>query len=163
MDTEDYEFYKQHQNKEKSRTKVRTRLYVDSDLAFFEYKQKEKGVTRKFRYQFPSEEHGTMTKGKRRFFEGLYSSFYGTLPEKKISPALRSEYSRLTLCSKDSGERVTIDFKIKLSGLRDHNEKVKLNNVAIVESKSMSLDGVSHKIMEKHGIKKAKSCSKYCL
>jgi hypothetical protein len=42
MDTNDYLFYNQHQNKEKSRTKVRTRYYVDSNLAFFEYKQKEK-------------------------------------------------------------------------------------------------------------------------
>jgi len=40
MDTEDYLFYKQHQNKLKSRTKVRTRYYVDSNLAFFEFKQK---------------------------------------------------------------------------------------------------------------------------
>lgn len=42
MDTQDYLFYNQHQNKLPSRTKVRTRHYVDSgDLAFFEFKQKE--------------------------------------------------------------------------------------------------------------------------
>jgi len=40
MDTQDYQFHKQHENKEKSRTKIRTRLYKDSDMAFFEYKQK---------------------------------------------------------------------------------------------------------------------------
>ena len=69
MDTEDYHFYNQHQTREKARTKIRTRLYKDSDLAFFEYKQKENGITRKFRYEFPSDEHGIMTKGKTRFFE----------------------------------------------------------------------------------------------
>jgi hypothetical protein len=69
MDTPDYFFYNQHQNKETSRTKIRTRLYKDAELAFFEYKQKENGVTRKFRYQFPVQEHGHMTKGKVRFFE----------------------------------------------------------------------------------------------
>jgi hypothetical protein len=57
MDTPDYFFYNQHQNKEKSRTKIRTRLYKDSNLAFFEYKQKENGITRKYRYEFPSKEH----------------------------------------------------------------------------------------------------------
>ena len=62
MDTQDHLFYNQHQNGEKSRTKIRTRLYLDSNLAFFEYKQKQDGVTRKFRYQFPVEEHGNMTK-----------------------------------------------------------------------------------------------------
>ena len=43
MDSKDYMFYEQHQRGEKSRTKVRTRHYVDADkLAFFEYKQKVK-------------------------------------------------------------------------------------------------------------------------
>ncbi|MBT3727451.1 VTC domain-containing protein [bacterium] len=69
MDTHDHLFYNQHQNKEKSRTKVRTRYYVDNNLAFFEYKHKKKGITSKYRYEFPSEEHGFMTKGKKRFFE----------------------------------------------------------------------------------------------
>jgi hypothetical protein len=41
MDSEDYNFYNQHQNKDKSRTKIRTRLYKDSDMAFFEYKQNQ--------------------------------------------------------------------------------------------------------------------------
>jgi len=68
MDTQDYLFYNQHQSKEKSRTKVRTRLYKDSDIAFFEYKQKNNGITQKFRYEFPREEHGKMTKWKTRFF-----------------------------------------------------------------------------------------------
>ena len=40
MDTDDYLFYNQHQDKKSSRTKVRTRYYVDSNLAFFEFKQK---------------------------------------------------------------------------------------------------------------------------
>jgi hypothetical protein len=40
MDTDDYLFYNQHQNKVNPRTKIRTRLYEDSDLAFFEYKHK---------------------------------------------------------------------------------------------------------------------------
>ncbi|MDR2411127.1 MAG: VTC domain-containing protein [Candidatus Peribacteria bacterium] len=40
MDTDDYLFYDQHQNKLNSRIKVRTRLYVDSNLAFFELKHK---------------------------------------------------------------------------------------------------------------------------
>ena len=76
MDTIDYMFYNQHENKEKLRTKVRTRLYEDSHLAFFEYKEKENGITKKYRYEFPFLEHGTMTKGKKRFFDGVYQSNY---------------------------------------------------------------------------------------
>ncbi len=40
FDTADYFFYHQHLNQNKSRTKIRTRKYVDSHLDFIEYKQK---------------------------------------------------------------------------------------------------------------------------
>ena len=76
MDTQDYLFYYQHQNKEKSRVKIRTRNYQDSHLAFFEFKQKTNGITRKFRYQIPGDEHGIMTKEAKGFFKGVYMSFY---------------------------------------------------------------------------------------
>lgn len=169
MDTENYMFYKQHQewtkdeNGKKSRTKIRTRLYTDSNMAFFEYKQKEWETIRKFRYEFPAEEHGTMTKWKTRFFEWVYMSFYGHLPE-KITPALNTNYNRMTLCSKDNGERVTIDFNIKTNDLRDSKAKsVSIENAVILESKSMSESCASHKVMEKLWIETASSCSKYCL
>jgi hypothetical protein len=69
MDSEDHLFYKQHQAGLNPRTKIRTRLYKDANLSFFEYKHKLDGITSKYRYEFPSEEHGIMTKGKKRFFE----------------------------------------------------------------------------------------------
>jgi hypothetical protein len=100
MDTADYFFYNQHQDKHNSRTKIRTRFYEDARLAFFEYKQKENGITRKFRYQFPYEEHGTMTKGKKRFFEGVWQSVYEGKKVPEISPAINTKYKRITLVSK---------------------------------------------------------------
>lgn len=163
MDTQDYVFFNQHQNKEKSRTKIRTRLYKDSDMAFFEYKQNQNWVTRKFRYLFPSDEHGKMTKWKTRFFEWIYASFYGKLPQ-KISPSMKSEYKRLTLCAKDSWERLTVDFDIKLESLRNSESKeTELNNLVIIESKSMNKNSTSKNIMKKNDIKKIPNCSKYCL
>ena len=164
MDTEDYLFYNQHQNKVPSRTKIRTRHYTDAgDLAFFEYKQKEAGVTKKFRYQFPASEHGTMTKGKKRFFEGVFQSMYGEkAPD--ISPAMRTKYNRLTLVSKTWEERLTIDFNISVKNLRSKKAKnIKLENLVIIESKSLSDNCKSIQIIEWHGIKRAKSCSKYSL
>lgn len=41
MDTEDKLFFHQHERKEDSRLKVRTRHYVESKLAFFECKHKD--------------------------------------------------------------------------------------------------------------------------
>lgn len=164
MDTADYLFYNQHENQVPSRTKIRTRHYVDSgDLAFFEYKQKENGITRKFRYQFPAVEHGTMTKGKKRFFEGVFQSLYGEkAPD--ISPAISTKYNRLTLVSKTGEERLTIDFNIVIKDLRHEDAKeIKLKNLVIIESKSLSDDCKSLHIIESKGIARADSCSKYSL
>lgn len=163
MDSEDYFFYNQHQGREKSRTKIRTREYIDSKIAFFEYKQKENKVTRKFRYQFDLAEHGKMSPESNKFFEGIFQSIYGgDVPT--IFPSLETKYNRLTLCSKDSAERLTIDFNIRLKDLRDDSKELfPLENVVIIESKSDRTDGLSTKIIESHGVNKAKACSKYGL
>jgi hypothetical protein len=164
MDTDDYLFYNQHQNKQKSRTKIRTRYYVDSDLAFFEYKQKNNWVTSKYRYDFPSEEHWFMTKWKKRFFDWIWQSTYEQDKAPKITPSIKTRYKRITLVNKTGGERLTIDFDIKTNDLRDKKSKeVNLKNLVIIESKSLSNDCHSCKIMKKHWINKAKSCSKYSL
>lgn len=164
MDTEDYMFYNQHQNQEKNRTKIRTRYYIDSNLAFFEFKQKKEWITSKYRYEFPSEEHGFMTRGKKRFFEWVWQSTYDGENAPKITPAIKTTYKRITLVSKDSSERLTIDFDIKTLDLRwDNTSEVDLKNLVIIESKSLSKKCNSCKIMTKHNIKKAKSCSKYSL
>ncbi len=164
MDTLEYLFYNQHQSKETSRTKIRTRYYTDSDLAFFEYKQKQNWITTKYRYEFPSEEHGFMTKGKKRFFEWVWQSMYSNTKAPKLSPSIKTKYKRITLVSKDSTERLTVDFDIKTLDLRNHkSSEVNLTNLVIIESKSLKKNCYSSKLMQKNNIKKAKSCSKYSL
>ena len=164
MDTEDYLFYNQHQEKKTSRTKIRTRYYVDSNLAFFEYKQKINWITSKYRYEFPSEEHGFMTKGKKRFFEWVWQSMYEGKKAPQIIPSIRTKYKRITLVSKDASERLTIDFDIRTLNLRDKKaSEVNLKNLVIIESKSLSKNCNSCKLIQNHGFKKAKSCSKYSL
>ncbi|NVP17512.1 polyphosphate polymerase domain-containing protein [Candidatus Gracilibacteria bacterium] len=164
MDTSDYLFYNQHQNKLESRTKVRTRYYVDSNIAFFEYKQKNAGVTNKYRYEFPAGEHGFMTRGKKRFFDGVWQSVYSGEKAPEISPAIRTTYKRITMVSKSGDERLTIDFDIKALDLRKKNaETIDLKNLVIIESKSMKQESDISKIMNKNKIEKANSCSKYSL
>ncbi|MDD2907673.1 MAG: polyphosphate polymerase domain-containing protein [Candidatus Gracilibacteria bacterium] len=164
MDTADYLFYNQHQNKLESRTKIRTRYYVDSNIAFFEYKQKNNGITNKYRYEFPASEHGFMTRGKKRFFDGVWQSVYAGEKAPDISPAIKTTYKRITMVSKAGDERLTIDFDIKALDLRKKNaETVDLKNLVIVESKSMKEDSDICKTMAKHKIEKAHSCSKYSL
>lgn len=163
MDTDDYLFYHQHENKVASRTKVRTRLYQDSHLAFFEYKQKEDGVTKKFRYEFPFLEHGTMTKGKKRFFDWVFQSSYSEkTPD--ISPSIRTRYNRLTLVAVDGEERLTIDFNIRVQDVRNRSSREKhLKNLVILESKSMSKTCRSVELMKAKWFERAHGCSKYSL
>ncbi len=164
MDTEEHLFYKQHQAKQNKRTKIRTRLYKDSDLAFFEFKQKENWITQKYRYSFPIEEHWTMTKGKKRFFEWVWQAMYNWEKAPTITPSIRTKYKRITLVSKDWSERLTIDFDIKTENLRNlSQDEVNLKNLVIIESKSLNKDCTSCETMKRHGIKEAKSCSKYSL
>lgn len=164
MDTDDYLFYNQHQNKLKSRTKVRTRYYVDSNLAFFEFKQKNNWITNKYRYEFPSEEHGFMTRGKKRFFDWVWQSIYAEEKAPNISPSIKTTYKRITMVSKAWDERLTIDFDIKATNLRKKlAEVVDLKNLVIIESKTLKSECETCKIMKKNNIEKASSCSKYSL
>ena len=164
MDTADYLFYKQHQNNEKIRTKIRTRNYVDTGTAFFEYKQKEDWVTKKFRYELKDiSEHWIMTPESQKFFEKIYKSIYKKSPE-KIFPSLVTEYYRITLCAKYSEERMTVDLKVKTKDLRIPESKViSYDNLVIVESKSMTKNSICSQIMKSSNICSSGSCSKYCL
>jgi len=164
MDSDEYDFYLDHQAGKTSRSKVRTREYIDSGVAFFEYKQKHKGLLRKFRYPIGLRDHGKMTTESSKFYEGIATSFLGRGTTKKLSKSLRTEYNRLTLCSKDSSERVTIDFDMKFTSLRGDKSSYSLHNAVIIESKSScSTCCNSCDIMKKHKIPAASSCSKYCL
>jgi len=164
MDSDDYLFYNQHQEQKQSRTKVRTRYYIDSNLAYFEFKQKINGITNKYRYEFPSEEHGFMTKWKKRFFEWVWQSIYNNNLAPKLSPSIQTKYKRITLVSNDGSERLTIDFNIKTQNIRDKNSKqIYLKNLVIIESKSLNKDCLSNEIMKNHNFEEAKSCSKYSL
>jgi hypothetical protein len=164
MDTKEYDFYYQHEDGTTPRTKIRTRHYIESDIAFFEFKQKEKRVTRKFRYQCDVSEHGMMSNESIRFYSGVYQSMNSAAPTHIIFPAMGTRYQRFTLCSKNNDERLTIDFNIHLYDTRNPEKApIHLKNLAIIESKSNSTDCLSHHVLKELGIEEAKSCSKYCL
>jgi len=166
LDTKEYLFYQQHESWSSSRTKVRTRHYLDADnLAFFEYKHKAGDIQRKHRFQCPVAEHGKLTPSGMKFYHELWQDIYPHKEVQYIFPSMWTRYKRFTLCSHNMKERLTIDFAIELIELRGENKwaiKI-LDGVAIVESKSMSHDCLSHRVMEQQWIPKAKACSKYGL
>lgn len=114
MDTADYHFYHEHEHKKHKRIKLRTRQYVDSKQAFFEYKQRDGDLVRKFRYECPVNEHGKMTDESNRFYAELVTQFNKDHKKTLVTPAISTNYQRITLCSRNSDERVTIDFNLEL-------------------------------------------------
>lgn len=163
MDTANSDLFYEHERGDEMRNKVRTRNYTDStDLCFFEYKHKINKVTRKFRYKCPASEHGIMTEEAQGFFTGIYESLNGEVSHYWLSASLATRYQRITLCAKNSGEKVTIDFGFQFEDLRS-GIKHNLNEIVIVESKSNSEHCTTGKIMKKIKVPQAKGCSKYCI
>lgn len=165
MDTSDYLFYHQHENRLHQRMKVRSREYVDSEnLAFFEVKEKEWKVIRKSRYPINVSESKTLTKENIAFYNGICQSLWLDWSNRNLTPSMRTRYKRITLCSKKSDERITIDFDVQVQDLRTENSKlINLWAFSIIETKSSRKHSKSHKIIESLCYEKAKWCSKYCL
>jgi hypothetical protein len=156
MDTETNDLFYEHENGHEMRNKVRTRNYTDSaDLCFFEYKHKMNKVTRKFRYKCPALEHGQMSDEAEGFFAGVYESLNGQTPHYRLTPSLATRYQRITLCAKDSGEKVTIDFGFEFEDVRT-GIKHNLDEIVIVESKSNSEHCMTGKVMKQMGVSQAK-------
>lgn len=148
MDTKDYEFYHNHQLGHTTRTKARTRKYVDSDLFFFEFKQRINKQITKYRYAIDQNEHGKITMKSVKFFQGIYTSIYGDKLTKLIFPTLNNTYNRITLCRKTNNERVTIDFNVHYTDCENPNNTHQLSNVAIIESKADIWPAPSHALFE---------------
>ena len=162
MDTKNYDLYYHHEKGKEKRIKVRTRYYVESDLAFFEFKQKEWDVTRKFRYKIASENRHQMTDNDQRFYASIYQSIDPKAPKHVLFPSLEISFERVTIVSKKNDERLTVDFNLQFTDLRnDKKSPIKCENLVIVESKSASTRTYSHKLMRSYGVRPAKWCSKY--
>lgn len=162
MDTKNYDLYYHHEKGMEKRIKVRTRYYVESDLAFFEFKQKEWDVTRKFRYKIDPIHRHQMTDNDQRFYASIYQSIDPKAPKHVLFPSLWVSFQRVTIVSKKNDERMTIDFGLTFTDLRNPKRApLTLDHVVIIESKSASTKTYSHKLMRKYGIRPAKGCSKY--
>lgn len=163
MDTPEHVFYHQHENKAPSRIKIRSRWYKDSNEAFFEFKQKDGKLIRKRRIPIALDAHGKMTDETHTFYASLCTSLDMVHSKQSLQATIGTQYNRITLCSKNNDERITIDFNIKLTNAQNPSQEKHLTARAILESKSTSEQCLSHQIMQELGHEQAKGCSKYCL
>lgn len=103
--------YHDHLNDVKTRAKLRTRKYVDTDLTYIEVKLKEEGNTVKFRKEYPPINHGHLTRDAQQFFDKMYEKQYdNTFSAGRLMPSISTGYQRFTMCNKDYSEKITIDF-----------------------------------------------------
>jgi hypothetical protein len=147
-------FYNEHHRGRSSRYKVRYRTYVDSDLSFLEVKHKYKGRTNKKRikvddmnYEMPSED--------RKFLKKLM------VPKSDLQPVMMNTYSRITLVSKHSIERLTLDINLSF----EFGEKQKdLKNIVIAELKQerITRDSPFYKVVRQKEMRPYR-LSKYCM
>lgn len=126
MDTSDFLFFQLHEQNSKKRTKIRTREYVESDLAFFEFKQREGDLVSKSRFKMPVQESKDITAEGKTFYQSMCANLDLPYSHRNLRPSLRTLYKRITLCSKKNDERITIDFDIHVENLRT-NTKEKIN------------------------------------
>jgi hypothetical protein len=157
FDSPDLSFFRAHHNKSLNRVKVRYRLYVDSNLCFFEIKQKNnRKRTEKSRIQVESP--SMVLRGPELRFLAEKTGLDGT----RLQPALWVEYQRTTLVRKDLSERITLDTELKF-WTHDHEKLFQLPGLAILElkqSRATRQSPVSEALRSAHI--KPLSISKYC-
>ena len=109
FDTPSFEHYLAHHNLRKSRFKFRHRIYVESDLHFFEIKEKnKKDRTVKSRVMVKNK---IALPGEQAL---LLVAAATTADGKQLEPKLWSNFHRLTLVHKTRQERMTIDINLIL-------------------------------------------------
>lgn len=111
FDTPDYDSYMGAAHKRRRRFKVRTRTYVDSQLAFLEVKTRgARGNTVKKRISYAVElaELGHLSRGGRTWVSDILTGAHCSDESSRLSPVLRGSYTRSTLLMPEGG-RATID------------------------------------------------------
>lgn len=149
-------FYDHHRGKD-HRHKVRIRTYVDTNTSFLEVKERSKGRTDKKRIPIS---------GFREKFEGSERAFIADRLQKDRSlvPVMINSYRRITLISKHSEERVTIDIDIvNTTENAPHPHQQALTGVVIAELKQPKTDRNSpfYRLMKHQQIRPFR-ISKFC-
>lgn len=159
-DTDQLEMYTMHHNRKLCRQKIRCRTYVESQLSFLEIKNKNnKGRTKKIRISV-ADTDTTLIKHNQeaaRFINDNTKYDFN-----RLSPALTTEFSRITLVNREKTERITIDINVNFYNFFN-DKRDDLNEIIIIELKQ---DGrytsLMRQILREMRIKPFK-ISKYCI
>lgn len=155
-DSPDFQLFQKHHSGANYCYKVRSRLYVETDLSFLEVKQKTKRK-RTIKTRFSTSFFSTQLNDLERSF------IREQIPQRpeNLEPKVWNDFSRITLVSKGRNERLTIDTDIRF---RNHQESVGLGGLIVAEVKQSSHSRKSQfmLLMRQMGIRPT-GFSKYCL
>jgi len=156
FDTLDFALYRQHHSGKRNRHKIRFRCYEDSGLAFLETKFKvSEDRTIKTRIKVPEI--------VRDFDDPMQQFLHKNFPigAEKLTPAIENTFLRITLNSKQSTERATLDLRV---GFESPGMTSNLPRLVIAEVKQPKFSRRSelmHQLEELHV--RRSSFSKYCI
>jgi len=154
FDTPSLELYAAHHNDKGSRLKVRYRSYPATGLCFFEIKNKS-NKDRTTKYRIAQGEVKKEIAGEAEVLLKTYSSFSGA----DLIPQLGVNYTRITLVSLQTAERLTFDLQLQAQrGEHRHT----FGDIVVGELKQAhKMESPFLQAMKKAGVREA-SLSKYC-
>ncbi len=172
FDTPDHFFYSMSATSRRRRIKVRTRAYVDSDLAFLEIKTKGlRGVTEKTRIPHRVEQMWELDEKDLDFIRvSLMSQGVDPSLAQTLRPKLTTSYDRSTFVVPERDgqhSRVTADSNLEwtllaaVPGSAPANPKLLCAGMAIVETKSIHLSSSANRALWSSGLRECR-ISKYC-
>ena len=145
FDDATFSFFRDHHNGKADRFKVRIRKYVESNIFFLEIKHKFKGRTDKRRIL--TNDFNELQDEKERDFLRRQLNV-----DAQLKPTMWNAFQRITLVSRTSRERLTLDFNIHF-----HMGEIQRNfdQLVIAELKQENLDRNSpfYKLMKKERIR----------
>lgn len=150
FDTPDLVTYLLAAHRRRRRFKIRTRTYLDSSLCWLEVKTRgARGSTVKNRLPYEPDDHTALTPG-RRFVDTVLSKEQITESDRLLfAPTLITRYRRSTLFLPATSSRVTIDTD--LAWEVDDGRRLRLPNVAIVETKTGSVASCVDRLLWNRG------------
>ena len=132
FDTEDLSMYVMHHNRKLHRRKIRCRTYTANDTSFLEIKDKNNcGRTKKTRILIDDTDVNYLRENKK-VTEFIRKNTPYTF--KKLIPALKTDFHRITLVNKNKTERITIDTNLLFSNLMT-GINTELKDLVIIELK----------------------------
>jgi len=154
FDEPNFQYFLDHHNGKGNRFKVRIRNYVESDLFFFEIKNKYKERTLKSRISVEGFEE-QLTERTKNYAQHVIGG------EIELEAKLWNNFQRISLVNVEGKERLTFDLGLSFDW---NGEKFDYEHLVIAELKQerASRDTLFYSLMKKNGIRPS-SLSKYCI